>query len=92
MISFHLPSVQIKIGDHDIKEMNVRWLREHIGIVSQEPVLFDMSIADNIKMGKTDATQQEIEYAAINANAHDFISDLPKVNVKKIKKVCQARI
>ena len=67
------------IGDDNIKDINVRWLRQHIGIVSQEPVLFDMSIADNIRMGKDDATQDEIEQAAINANAHDFITNLPKV-------------
>lgn len=67
------------LGDDDIKDINVRWLRKHIGIVSQEPVLFDMSIADNIRMGKDDATQDEIEQAAINANAHDFIANLPQV-------------
>ena len=70
---------QVIIGDDNIKDINVRWLRQHIGIVSQEPVLFDMSIADNIRMGKDDATQDEIEQAAINANAHDFITNLPKV-------------
>lgn len=68
----------LKIGDDDIRDINVRWLRNHIGIVSQEPVLFDMTIADNIRMGKENATQQEIEDAAINANAHDFITNLPK--------------
>ena len=67
------------IGGDNIKDINVRWLRQHIGIVSQEPVLFDMSIADNIRMGKDDATQDEIKQAAINANAHDFITNLPKV-------------
>ena len=65
----------------DIKDLNVGWLRKHVGIVSQEPVLFETSIADNIRMGKDDATQEEIEMAAKNANAHDFISNLPKVRV-----------
>lgn len=57
----------------------MKWLRENIGIVSQEPVLFDASIAENIRMGRSDATKAEIEIAAMNANAHDFITDLPKV-------------
>ena len=68
------------IGEDNVKDINVKWLRQHIGIVSQEPVLFDMSIADNIRMGKDDASQQEIEEAAMNANAHDFITNLPMVN------------
>ena len=68
------------IGEDNVKDINVKWLRQHIGIVSQEPVLFDMSIADNIRMGKDDASQQEIEEAAMNANAHDFITNLPIVN------------
>ncbi|XP_066910223.1 ATP-dependent translocase ABCB1-like isoform X2 [Clytia hemisphaerica] len=68
----------VMIGKDNIKDINVKWLRQHIGIVSQEPVLFDMTIADNIRMGKDNATQQEIEQAAINANAHDFITNLPK--------------
>ena len=61
---------------HDIKEMSVQWLRSRIGIVSQEPALFNISIALNIKAGRN-ATQEEIEAAAEIANAHDFIMDLP---------------
>ena len=62
----------------NIKELNLKWLRSHIGVVSQEPVLFDTTIAENIRYGKEDATMQEIEEAAKNANAHDFIMALPK--------------
>ena len=62
---------------HSIRELNVRWLRNQIGIVSQEPVLFNVSIAENISYGKEDATMEEIEKAAEAANAHDFISELP---------------
>ena len=67
------------IDGTDIKEFNVDWLRKHIGVVSQEPVLFEGSIAENIRMGKDDATEREIEEAARNANALTFINDLPKV-------------
>ena len=62
----------------NIKELNLKWLRSHIGMVSQEPVLFDTTIAENILYGKEDATMEEIQEAAKNANAHDFIMALPK--------------
>ena len=62
---------------YDIKELSVKWLRNQIGIVSQEPVLFNVSIAENIGYGKENATTEEIEAAAKTANAHDFISALP---------------
>ena len=55
----------------------MKWLRSHIGVVSQEPVLFDTTIAENIRYGKEDATMEEIQEAAMAANAHDFISSLP---------------
>ena len=71
--------LQITIDGIGIEQLNVSWLRRHIGVVSQEPVLFEGSIAENIRMGKDDATDQEIEQAAQNANAHKFISELPKV-------------
>ena len=57
--------------------MNISWLRNQIGVVSQEPVLFNVSIAENISYGKEDATMEEIKMAAKFANAHDFISELP---------------
>jgi ATP-binding cassette, subfamily B (MDR/TAP), member 1 len=61
----------------DIKDINVRHLRSLIGYVGQEPTLFATSIANNIRYGKPGCTQKEIENAAIQANAHDFISQLP---------------
>ena len=48
-----------------------------MGVVSQEPVLFDMTIMDNIKFGREDATMEEIEQAAKDADVHDFIEGLP---------------
>ncbi|KAK3589575.1 hypothetical protein CHS0354_043029 [Potamilus streckersoni] len=61
----------------DIKQLNVKWLRQNIGIVSQEPVLFGTTISENIRYGREGVTQKEIEEAAIMANAHSFIKDLP---------------
>merc|ERR1712070_813293 len=54
--------------------LNVRWLRAQLGLVSQEPVLFSGSVAENIKYGKPDATQDEIEDACKMANAHTFVT------------------
>ena len=68
---------QITVDGRGIKLLNLRWLRSNIGIVSQEPVLFNMSIADNIRLGKVGATIEDIRQAAKNANAHNFISVLP---------------
>ncbi|CAH3192815.1 unnamed protein product [Porites evermanni] len=76
---FYDPSSgEVSIDGHDIPSLNLKWLREHIGVVSQEPVLFDTTIAENIRYGKEDVTQEEIEKATKMANAHDFIRSLPK--------------
>ena len=56
----------------------MKWLRGNIGVVSQEPVLFDTSITENIRYGKENATQAQIEAAAKAANAYNFISELPE--------------
>jgi len=63
----------------DVKQLNVSWLRSHIGVVGQEPVLFATTIRENIRYGQNDATHEEILAAAQEANAHDFISKLPQV-------------
>ncbi|XP_060086046.1 ATP-dependent translocase ABCB1-like [Ylistrum balloti] len=68
---------QILIDGTDIRELNVPWLRQHIGIVSQEPVLFATTIAENIRYGRENVTDDEIRKAAEMANAHNFISNLP---------------
>ena len=56
----------------------MRWLRGNIGVVSQEPVLFDTTIIENIQYGKENTTMAEIEAAAKAANAYNFISELPE--------------
>ena len=63
------------------QDLNVGWLRSQIGIVSQEPILFDSSIADNIRYGALfrEVTEEEVISAAKSANIHDFIETLPKV-------------
>ena len=69
--------LQVVVGNNNVKDLNLKWLRSKIGVVSQEPVLFDTTIAENIRFGQEDATMEEIQEAAKNANAHDFISSLP---------------
>jgi len=77
---FYDPSEgRVLLDGRDIKDLNVRWLRQHVGIVSQEPKLFSGSLAENIALGAKsagrEATQAEIEEAAKMANAHDFIME-----------------
>ncbi|KAM9353467.1 ATP-dependent translocase ABCB1 [Symphorus nematophorus] len=67
----------VSIDGHDIRSLNIRYLREMIGVVSQEPILFATTIAENIRYGRPDVTQQEIEQACKEANAYDFIMNLP---------------
>ncbi|OXB67674.1 hypothetical protein ASZ78_015206 [Callipepla squamata] len=68
----------ITIDGQDLKSLNVRYLREIIGVVNQEPVLFATTIAENIRYGREDVTMEEIERAAKEANAYDFIMKFPK--------------
>ena len=48
------------VGGHNLRDLDPRWFRRHIGLVSQEPVLFACSIADNITYGKEDTTKEEV--------------------------------
>ncbi|KAM5255814.1 ATP-dependent translocase ABCB1-like [Ctenodactylus gundi] len=67
----------VSIDGQDIRTINVKYLREIIGVVSQEPVLFATTIAENIRYGREDVTMDEIERAVREANAYDFIMKLP---------------
>ncbi|DAA30733.1 TPA: ATP-binding cassette, sub-family B (MDR/TAP), member 1 [Bos taurus] len=67
----------VSIDGQDIRTINVRYLREIIGVVSQEPVLFATTIAENIRYGREDVTMDEIQKAVKEANAYDFIMKLP---------------
>lgn len=62
----------------DIKKLNLKSLRKHIGLVQQEPALFATSIYENILYGKEGASEAEVIEAAKLANAHSFISALPE--------------
>jgi len=67
----------IKVDGIDIRDVQARTLRDNIGMVLQDNILFSESIATNIRMGNPDATDEEVIQAAQAANAHDFIMDLP---------------
>lgn len=77
----------VLLDGHDIQTLNLRWLRQQISLVSQEPILFATTIYENIKFGligsrfenePEDKIRQRIEDAAKMANAHDFITALPE--------------
>ncbi|XP_064456498.1 phosphatidylcholine translocator ABCB4-like [Ornithodoros turicata] len=69
---------EVLVDDRDIKWYNVGWLRGQLGVVSQEPVMFHATVAENIRYGLASATHADIQEAAIMANAHDFVIKLPK--------------
>lgn len=68
----------IRIDGYDIRDIKVKSLRDQIGIVMQDTILFSDSVKSNILMGKPDASDEEVIAAATAANAHDFISELPE--------------
>ena len=72
----------LKLEGVDLRDLNISWLRSRIGIVSQEPVLFEGTIADNIRYGALfrEVTDEEVIAAAQSANIHTFIETLPMVS------------
>ncbi|XP_057832504.2 ABC transporter B family member 3 isoform X2 [Cryptomeria japonica] len=76
---FYDPQIgSIFLDSIEIKDIQIQWLRQQIGLVSQEPVLFGASIKDNIGFGEHTATLQEIQKAAKLANVKEFIESLPE--------------
>jgi subfamily B ATP-binding cassette protein MsbA len=69
---------RVTIDGHDVRSVTLTSLRDRIALVTQEPFLFDDSIRANIAYARPDAAQAEIEQAAREAAAHDFILDLPR--------------
>ncbi|MBS2023516.1 MAG: ATP-binding cassette domain-containing protein [Deltaproteobacteria bacterium] len=69
---------EITLDGIDLRELDPQWLRRQIGTVAQEPILFSASIAENIRYGKPEATDAEIEAAARASHAHDFVSKFPQ--------------
>ncbi|OQV23113.1 Multidrug resistance protein 1 [Hypsibius exemplaris] len=76
---------QVLLDGTDIKNLNVHWLRSNIGVVSQMPVLFGLTIAENISLGR-EVTDQQIESAARSANIHDFIVSQPEITLNEFVK------
>lgn len=74
---------QVLLDGIDIRNLNIQWLRSNIGIVSQEPVLFNLSIRENICYGKIDekVEMNEIVQVAKSANIYDRIQSLPEVSI-----------
>ncbi|CAG8451736.1 11792_t:CDS:10 [Diversispora eburnea] len=68
----------VNVEDVNVKQWNLEYLRRNMALVGQEPVLFDLSIGDNIAYGKEGCTQEEIVEAAKKANIHNFIMGLPE--------------
>jgi ATP-binding cassette subfamily B protein len=68
----------VKIGGHDIKSLDPEALRRMIAVVHQDTYLFYGTVEENLRLGKPNATRDEIEAAARDANAHEFISLLPQ--------------
>ncbi|CAF3952217.1 unnamed protein product, partial [Rotaria sordida] len=69
---------QICFDGVDIRKLNIQWLRSCVGLVSQEPILFDMTIAENIAYGRDNTSMEDIIDAATKANIHHFIQQLPQ--------------
>src|SRR5437762_5486837 len=70
-------SGRIVVDGHDLRDVTIRSLREQIAVVPQEPILFADTIRENIRYGRLDATDAEIDEAARSANATEFIARLP---------------
>ncbi|XP_045177444.2 ATP-dependent translocase ABCB1-like isoform X2 [Mercenaria mercenaria] len=68
----------ISVDGRDIRGLNLKSLRNKIGVVSQEPILFGISIKENILLGRPDARHEEMVQAAKESNCHDFITKLPQ--------------
>jgi subfamily B ATP-binding cassette protein MsbA len=66
------------VAGHDVRDLTIASLRDHISIVTQEPILFNETVRDNIRYGKMDADDVTVEAAAKAAFAHDFICGFPK--------------
>ncbi|MFW5873684.1 MAG: ABC transporter ATP-binding protein [Bacillota bacterium] len=69
---------EVLVDGHDIRDLDVDFLREHIGVVPQETILFSGTIRDNIKYGDLDASESEIIAAAKASNSHEFIIEFPE--------------
>lgn len=69
---------EILLDGVSIDELQLKWLRSHMALVSQEPLLFSTTIKDNIVFGKDDAEMEDVHQALKARDAHSFISSLPQ--------------
>ncbi|OGV39265.1 MAG: hypothetical protein A2020_02265 [Lentisphaerae bacterium GWF2_45_14] len=72
---YDVSSGSLTIDGTDVRDFKIDSLRDHIGIITQDAILFNETIADNISYGRPDASEEEIVEAAKKANAHQFITD-----------------
>ena len=77
---YDLSAGVITLENHDLDALNVPWVRSKLSIVSQEPVLFNRSLADNIRYGDNsrEVSMEEVVAAARKANIHQFVTNLPQ--------------
>ncbi|MGP1470816.1 MAG: ABC transporter ATP-binding protein [Schwartzia sp. (in: firmicutes)] len=75
---YEVSSGAIRIDGHDVRDVTMESLREQIGIVPQETMLFSATVRENIRYGRLNATEEKIQQAAKDANAHEFIMALPE--------------
>ncbi|CAF4068363.1 unnamed protein product, partial [Rotaria sordida] len=75
---YDVTSGQLFLDGIDIRQLNLQWVRSHFGLVSQEPILFDLTIAENIAYGLENVSMEDIINAARKANIHQFIEQLPQ--------------
>jgi len=75
---YDIDSGKITIDGHDVKNLKISYLREQIGMVSQDPYLFNGTVAENILYGNVEANSEQMRNSAMAANADDFIKCLPR--------------
>lgn len=80
MIKIYSLDYTKRLDGVDIQQLNIFWIRSCFGLVSQEPILFDLTIAQNIAYGKENVSIEDIIDAANKANIHHFIQNLPQVS------------
>ncbi|MBT5621333.1 MAG: ABC transporter ATP-binding protein, partial [Verrucomicrobia bacterium] len=79
LFRFHDPDAgTVKLDGHDLRGLSIKEFREQMALVSQEVVLFDLTVAENIALGQADCTREQVEAAAQQAHAHEFITALPE--------------
>ena len=75
---YDIGSGNLTIDGSELRFLPLRWVRDNVGLVSQEPTLFALTVKENIKLGRPNATDEEVYAAAVAANAADFIERLPE--------------